>query len=139
MFNHSKIFWIMLGVLMYRFKNIRNVTIIASVIVLFLCFLATSSFSITKFPIDGNKKIDEPEVTPYWDMGEPGHDPFGRINTLSSSGACSDLLDSDRVNDSPVAFAINHDFRFTLILKSLILRMNFSIFRLQPYNDVRSQ
>ncbi len=121
---------------MYRFMNIRNGAIAALVVTLLLCFLATSSFAVTIFPINGNKKVVDPGPTPYWDMAEPGGDPYGRINTLSSSGTLIDFVDSSQIDNAPISYAFNHDTEFTKILKMLILRIHFSHFYIQTIDNI---
>ena len=121
---------------MYRFINIRNGAIAALVVTLILCFLATSSFAVTVIPINGNKKMCDPDPTPYWDMGEPGSHPGLGIDALSSSGACIDPVDATRINYTPASY---NDIEFVEILKIILFRISFSVLNHLSYNNIWSQ
>ena len=109
---------------MYRFMNIRNGAIAVLVVTLLLCFLATSSYAVTIVPINGNKKIADPGPTPYWDMGEPGHDPVIGINTLSGAEDCINPAQPDRTDKEPVLCWYYNQIEITEIINIIIINIH---------------
>jgi hypothetical protein len=123
---------------MYRFMSIRISVVSTLVVILLLCFLATSSLAVTIVPINGNKKIVGPGPTPYWDMGEPGGDPYGKINTLSSSGASADLVDSGREDASPAWCTFDQETNSIITkLKIMLIRKLFPSFYILSSDSIR--
>jgi hypothetical protein len=115
--------------------NIRFCAITAFFIVLFLLSLTSISSAVDFAPINGNKKI-EPEVIPYWDMGEPGSDPGWRSSTVSTSGHSKEVVDPAQGH---YAAAQNKDTQFIEIMKILLLRMNFLKFGFSSYSCIWSR
>lgn len=89
-------------------------------------FAATTTQSI--FDI---KTIEEPEVTPYCEFGEPGHDPFGRIGTLSASGSGTSRVPSGTNRQTVMPVQEAGDMKIELIDLLRLLYINgFGILRL---------
>jgi hypothetical protein len=136
--NHEKPLGILRGDPMLHSTHIRFAAITALFAIFFLFSTSTISSAIETEPINGNKKI-EPEVIPYWDMGEPGSDPYGRVSTLSGSRECHAHGNSSQLNCSPSLCDTNYAIGFTEVMKLVILNVNFSLSHLHPYKILRSQ
>jgi K+-transporting ATPase c subunit len=96
--------------------------VITVLFIIFLLSLATIASAVTIAPINSNKKI-EPEVTPYWDMGEPGNDPTLKVNTLSSSGRNIDPPITEEKDNLQASSISDHKTAHAGIVS--ILRMYF--------------
>jgi hypothetical protein len=118
---------------MYRFMNIRIGAISVLVVIILLCFLAASSFAVTIEPINGNKKIVEPEPTPYWEMAEPGPDPGLRSDVLYGSGNRIDCPISIKGNCTPKS---KNDIELLKILKIILFRIEISIFNYRSHDNI---
>jgi len=118
---------------MSRSASVRNGACVAGLAAFLLCLLVAVSYSQTIRPagsVINRKEIEDPaDLIPHCDMGEPGDDPFGRTNTLSSSGGYIEPGDGRLLVDVPRPVTMSARIDLVQLLR-LLYKFNAFGFRL---------